>query len=779
MFKNDESVCGVSLFNFLDWMRESECFFSRGETGRLTSTYGVLALPAVQRTAVWTPKQVVDLWDSLFRGLPIGSFYLVRRSGQDAAQGRGMAGDAWVKPIGRDGFDLLDGQQRTRAMLLGLMGPMLEERCLWVDLGADAKSHHIRVHLTSASQPFGYQPENGQKLPIADRRKARENLEYNLGYWEDNSKSECNSAYKGPLLKADGESARRRAYDHELFEAFLKSGEQQPAFEPPRPHRASASTYPLHSLLQAWRKGGGEESGDRGMEALRAALASRRVAPPDDRRLKRLDEAFRRVAAAQVALLQVDPATFERGDGAGSTHESLLMLFDRIGAGGTSLTTEERLFSIYKHHQPRIHNLVNDIYGKVGRVLPPTKIVASALRIANARTHEKTYEGNTVPDVATFAKEMGDPTDQPASNRRTRSLRLELKELLPPDRTHDEGTLVACFGHLFELLRYGRDNKLGLPQVMLTTLSPQLVQVLLFWVFLVYRSAGGANTLQKAREDAIRFAMFWRLCVWNEDRASTHCFESLRARMSLVGSVLPDLYRDLIGTDYVLPLATPDEMERYGWHEPSPNWLGEKDRFLKTESGPARLPELYREWWRSRGKFLMWLQRDYLAPAFESFDPASGREDDVPYDLDHMCPASDWGRYWTPFRAELVRAGCLSEPQIEAMRQARFVLGDAIGNFRLIDASKNRGDGDADIRTKMPFVCGGGEPSPCDQREMAEMAFDPDQRAIWCVASGKNQEWDAERLRVFQEAVEQRTHWLYRRFYEDLGFGIWTKQAAQ
>lgn len=755
LFSEGNNICGMPLFDFLNWANASNDILCNKDK-QPAPTHGILALPPVQRTAVWSPKQVIDLWDSLFRGLPIGSFFLVKRFGKDDTKVRGMNSTGHTVSAGDDGFDLLDGQQRMRAMLLGLMGPVLENRYLWVDLGAEARSHHIRLHLTSASQPFGYQLENGQKLSVADRRAARERLEKEL---------KLDLTSKNFLRRQNRNGCERPAYDHELFGLFLSLAEQPRPAEPPRPYKGSSATYPLHSLLDAWRRG---EAEGRGHESLRDALAS---SSDIGSRAQDLDKAFRRVAAAQVALLQVDPSTFEGSNDQEHAHESLLMLFDRIGAGGTRLTDEERLFSIYKHHQPLIHDLVLDIYEKVGRVLPPTKIVASALRIANALSHENFFEGNTVPDVATFAREMAGSMNE-SPRKRVTSLKQELAQLLPLDRVHGEATLARCFDALFSLLAYNKSNILGIPRIMRTTLSPQLVQVLLLWVFLVGKLDEVLGSLQSPtiRSDAIRFVMFWRLCVWNEDKASTHCFEMLRSRTSSLTSALPGLYESLLTKDYVLQLATPYEMEAYGQHNSSPNWLREEDRFARREQAPV---DLYRTWWKSRGRFLMWLQRDYLETQFQDFDPAAGREDDVPYDLDHMCAAADWARNWMTFYTALRNANCLSQDEVNAMRQARFVLGDSIGNFRLIDASTNKSDQDVCILEKMPFVGHDVEPSECDLATMTEMAFNPDQRAVWRRASGKDMQWDKERLCAFQGAVEERTHWLYRRFYEDLGFECW------
>jgi uncharacterized protein with ParB-like and HNH nuclease domain len=37
-----------------------------------------ISLPSMQRGFVWKPKQIEDLWDSLFRGFPIGSFLMAQ-----------------------------------------------------------------------------------------------------------------------------------------------------------------------------------------------------------------------------------------------------------------------------------------------------------------------------------------------------------------------------------------------------------------------------------------------------------------------------------------------------------------------------------------------------------------------------------------------------------------------------------------------------------------------------------------------------------------------------
>ncbi|MBR0778314.1 DUF262 domain-containing protein [Bradyrhizobium diazoefficiens] len=80
---------------------------------------GEIRLPIMQRDYVWKPKKVVKLLDSLYRGWPIGSFYVWQT--QDDQPVKQRAGG--VTPQRRlDGFYgfLLDGQQRLTSLSLAV-----------------------------------------------------------------------------------------------------------------------------------------------------------------------------------------------------------------------------------------------------------------------------------------------------------------------------------------------------------------------------------------------------------------------------------------------------------------------------------------------------------------------------------------------------------------------------------------------------------------------------------------------------------------------------------
>ena len=483
----------------------------------------------------------------VLRGLPLGTFMLLSRD--DEELGLRMGADARNGPLPW-GWDLLDGQQRLRSLLLGVYGPdlrkgMVDKRCLWIDLDAELAPYLFKLHLTSASQPFGYD-QNGFKLSPTERRTARERFETRV-------ESE---------IRTNG----RRAYNHELFGGFiakkppldLAAGEKQmpmppaeyPGYPddcwPPIPARVELdrvtapmangrTIMPLHVLLRAWIETSQED-----------ALAS--YLPPGHDRRPEFLAALQRLSKAELPLINASAVMDE------NLPDNLPLLYDRIGAGGTPLSNEDRLFSLYKYHQPAFHDIVLDIYEneKCGRVMVPSKIAASAIRIANALAHQRRDansgrnarhdEGNGIPDVNQFASAIA----QDAEDKNGINLRSSLDELfgIVNGVVAGDRRFSNAFVRLFGALRYDKElNPLGLPKVLLCRLPPNLIHILLFWLLQERTDA------QLCNNDLMRFVMFWLLCSRNDDKTSTLCFTRIRESMAHEIS-LRDLFSAILEDDF-------------------------------------------------------------------------------------------------------------------------------------------------------------------------------------------------------------------------------------
>ncbi len=122
-----------------------------------------ISLPTVQRGFVWKPSQIENLWDSLLRGYPIGSFVLSK-----------------VESDGSKKFELLDGQQRASAICLGFYNPLDENSIsnnkvfktsneninIFIDLVKPNSVNDNRKYLfrvITKSHPWGYRRQENQK----------------------------------------------------------------------------------------------------------------------------------------------------------------------------------------------------------------------------------------------------------------------------------------------------------------------------------------------------------------------------------------------------------------------------------------------------------------------------------------------------------------------------------------------------------------------------------------------------------------------------------------
>jgi len=122
-----------------------------------------LTIPPVQRGKVWNAARIETLWDSIFRGFPIGALSVRCKEGNVHE------------------FDLLDGQQRATAISLGFdFLPSLKnhkyDSILWIDLVRADGEEQYRFFVTTTSQPWGYAESSSETrnslLPTSERRRA-------------------------------------------------------------------------------------------------------------------------------------------------------------------------------------------------------------------------------------------------------------------------------------------------------------------------------------------------------------------------------------------------------------------------------------------------------------------------------------------------------------------------------------------------------------------------------------------------------------------------------
>jgi len=92
----------ASLRQIADWQLAPET----------NTTYSV-DLPRLQRGFVWETSKIIDLWDSILRGFPIGSLLLTEIGEDGSIHTLGDIRKFW----------LLDGQQRATSIAIGYHNP--------------------------------------------------------------------------------------------------------------------------------------------------------------------------------------------------------------------------------------------------------------------------------------------------------------------------------------------------------------------------------------------------------------------------------------------------------------------------------------------------------------------------------------------------------------------------------------------------------------------------------------------------------------------------------
>lgn len=683
-----------------------------------------VALPLIQRGSVWKPKQIIDLWDSLLRGMPLGSLmYSPMPVGLDV---RKIGSTELVKT--RSGsIGLIDGQQRTLAMLLAWpKSGVTMDRRIWVDFTDTPGDENLfRLHVTTKNQPFGFQRSSpNAKLSLGERRKARE-------------------------------------------EFLNKNGDCESVFEKSAPFH---SEYPLDlcELIELWINLDADSVrwSRQIMERLEKAGLSQGL-DKVEQKISEMARSLARLFKLSLPLLKVDADFFAGRDAEDEASDPpLAVLFKRIGTGGTPLSDADYAYSVIKQRIPETYTLVEELHSDhtIASLLSATDLVMTAVRLAAAEYPKS--------DSAPM-NDLESPNKQEFHRMIKHAGFLE-KSFLP---LIQNGDLQTAFQLFTNLIAYDQStNKNGLPPYGLPLLNRPLIQVLLRWIRKVQKNGSPVEMqgmLHSNREDVLRFVMYWQLCVTDPRKASRTAFAILAKPDACIEFPGKQIYAALLEEQVAMPIISSESIRaiksEVALSRPEQKLLRGWKRFDSREASEneRRVIALYQRWWGNGSHvhpMLLWLQRETVA-GFEG-SPVAGREEDTPYDYDHICPANQWGN-WT--------GSAKGDRLIDFLEKddggGHWRIGNSIGNIRVWDSRLNRGDGDAPAANKLAL-----EELENRTALLRQSAIEPSQIEGWRACSGaenKWRSWDEERAAAFQRVVEQRTFALYQRFYSELNFAAW------
>lgn len=652
-----------------------------------------LFLPPIQRSIVWSNEQVINYWDSLLRGYPPGMMLVHRTSA--TAMGRDINTGHMEKDIGKQAFQLFDGQQRMTAILLAFgNGQMKNMRRLWIDLGSrpsQSSGLKFQLRMSSLGQPFGYRADTpNQKIELGKRRDK----------WVEWSKGSKNDI-QNPFSAVTG---------NDLIDARC--------------------TVPFEKIYSFWKQNG----------TLATIEEFSKWSNADKDIVVEFIGALASALMSEIIVHEVAPNIVE-------DQGEYIRFFGRLGQGGTRLSDDELTYSIIKYCFPEIHDSVQNIMTKHGRLADEIDLVLASLRVAKGVTtwqYKQEWEQIARPTPDFVSQLRDDPVKEP--------VRSEFLKMIGSQEQPAE--LEKYLGKLRDVLSFDRQQpeSTGLPKMMFAHLPRELIDVLI--LFAAKKEAD--STLIGIGPSLRAFVLYWLLFVTNHDKAAWTVFKHAKTEdRAFTADSFPKLIREFeqSGAAYAMPRANDLDMlfrvlrSQVEQRDMALGLCSWAERFTAADEGDVKPGEALRFLSTNRKRTqlaLMWLQRLYISTKFPDYDPTSDRDEDLPIDLDHIIPHEIFGFDWR-HRERQLHEEIVSDVSIsQNFRDQRGLIGNSIGNFRWLDAPDNRS------RQNGPY-------EPIDSEGKLDLVSKPDQ---WNRLISREQ-WGQEDIAIFQRAIDLRTLELY------------------
>ena len=772
-----KTVASVRLENWMNWASSA---IKSTETPKVV-------LPMIQRGSVWAPHKVLDLWDTLLRGMPIGAMMASVTKDGEAIRGIGKN----ITTQARSGdIALIDGQQRTLSMLAGwpdgLINP-LRPVAIWVDLlDPPQGEYRFRLWATTKAQPFGYSrvSQGGQSLTKLRREALRlANLAWKKecsnpqSLWNQVDFMPWEAKFAIPLNKLIANTITHEVPLEELVESHLESYKK-------------ALGAKQKSLQDESTKNG--DRPDKYSQQVCDALEKRMEKLPDavsEKLIQNLKIALSNVLSCEFPVIHVRQESFNDEPLTSSDGENididppLAVLFKRVGTGGEPLSNADYVYSVIKNQVPEVHDMVESLLRdpKICAIYTPTTLVMSAVRFTmlNLIIEEKAQK---ITDSAKLEKA--------AFSRLVRNHPEFIDKF--KGAIEENGPFFRCLRQVLENLSYDKSSfAAGMPKHALCLIQIPLLEVIMAWVQL---KSPSSEVIVRSRLPMVRFILQGNLCVFDYAKASEDAIKILRGDHKSIQDLAKQAERDLSSlndedfpdqilldllsegnkaTAYRLPkpedlekihdlndlslISTPEEVKGLrGW-----------TRFALKEDADQlqkRHVEIYKRWWKGKGghvhPMLLWLQRDYVSAKFENVPALAGLDEETPFDFDHILPSAQWANWTGSGKGERFMDYPLKDRAVKD-ETGYWHIGNSIGNIHVLESSENRSIGDASVIEKNQIIEG-----------FEKNALVPDSdKSIWNDASGLETEprkWKQERALAFQYAVEKRTFALYRKFCADL-----------
>ena len=317
-------------------MNEHLKVYTTKEIGNWLKNSNEITLPSLQRGFVWKTHQIEALWDSIFRGYPIGAILM-------------SVGDDNKK-------ELLDGQQRCTSIALGYYNPFETKEInsflslkdylpsIWVDLKPQqlTKGQKFVFRVLTKSHPWGYQLfDNSKVLEMKDRK------EFLKPFQKDNQDFKYTNISSVDIFPWD-------AYCPVPLAVLLEINADLPSHEFVSELKDKIGSLKMHT---------------------KHGYVDYNSLSEDD--LEKFREALKNVADLKLPEILVKSSVLKE-ENSSETESQDPTLFVRLNANGTRITGEELIYSIYKASFSDAKNLVELIGASY---IAPSRLISLFARL--------------------------------------------------------------------------------------------------------------------------------------------------------------------------------------------------------------------------------------------------------------------------------------------------------------------------------------------------------------------------------------------------------------
>ena len=611
-----------------------------------------IELPAIQRGFVWRTYQIENLWDSIFRGYPVGSFLLSEKETHK---------------------ELFDGQQRATSIALGFYNPWEQHSekkfigndkslpTIWLDLspsvstrsdGTQAKvmpeNSAFLFRVLTKSHPWGYRAwNNGEKLNLKDRTSAWNQMkDYGVDKYTKLSPAQrlpYSARVPVPLCFLLNSYKETQGKDIEVFRDIMLDRCLYKGYFP--------KTYcPYYLLVE-------EKTYEQGLEEITIeewAVWRDKIAEVFDKETYSIPSV---VLPSKVMESKNDASSLEDPT-----------LFVRLNSGGTALQGEDLIYSIFKSYYPLGKDLVENVSIQSKNLISPSRIIVLASRLVLAEIAGGKYQ-KSITSAAFQSyiknKEFKDGMDRMVDGRMAKLIgeSIEILKMRREDGSQRVPDIVVksfvkdCPEGMMLLLNFLKEEHELTPGLCLAICRK------------LYRNYWFGN-LDGIAKDGENWAASTNPVFW----------ETTNLPSGWGYNQLPLIYPDsleefLLGR--VVPFETSVHRIEKGQEDSGVIWSFFR-KFIPEED-EGNIPNLWDNFlWRlhssntNRNKaFILLAQGDYIQKEFEEYNQLEDLQDtNTPWDWDHIFPKS-----WTWGASNL---------------ESEWV--NRIGNFRAMSLVENRSE---------------------------------------------------------------------------------------